>query len=132
MTNPFRTDPHPDLSRTIHRVVSESHTRAQLEKLSTTRLRELLKQYTAKPGSGRELADIRGLLRSRGAGSVLDETLGEAMVSYALVVDNKIVFRGNKPACLKLAKREHGGLKQGKVFITQTPKEVGDTFTHVA
>lgn len=53
--------------------VVESHTRAQLEKLSITRLRELLKQYTGKPGSGRELADIRGLLRAKGAGSVLDE-----------------------------------------------------------
>lgn len=53
--------------------VSESHTRAELEKMNTTRLRELLKKYTGKPGSGRELADIRGLLRAKGAGSVLDE-----------------------------------------------------------
>ena len=53
--------------------VQESHTRAALEKLSTTRLRELLKQYSGKPGSGRELADIRGLLRARGAGVVVDE-----------------------------------------------------------
>ena len=61
----------PDCVKTEE--VVESHTRAQLEKLSTTRLRELLKQYTGKPGSGRELADIRGLLRSKGAGSVVDE-----------------------------------------------------------
>ena len=53
--------------------VDESHTRAALEKLSITQLRALLKRYTAKPGSGRELADIRGILRARGAGSVLDE-----------------------------------------------------------
>ena len=59
--------------RRIDGTVAESHTRAQLEKLSITRLRELLKQYTGKPGSGRELADIRGLLRAKGAGSVLDE-----------------------------------------------------------
>ena len=70
---PFRRDSHPDLTKAIMGVVNESHTRAQLEKLSITRLRELLKQYTAKPGSGRELADIRGLLRAKGAGSVLDE-----------------------------------------------------------
>lgn len=70
---PFTRDSHPDLTTAILGVVNESHTRAQLEKLSITRLRELLKQYTAKPGSGRELADIRGLLRAKGAGSVLDE-----------------------------------------------------------
>lgn len=70
---PFTRDSHPDLTKAIMGVVNESHTRAQLEKLSITRLRELLKQYTAKPGSGRELADIRGLLRAKGAGSVLDE-----------------------------------------------------------
>lgn len=53
--------------------VSESHSRAALEKMSITQLRALLKKYSAKPGSGRELADIRGLLRAKGAGSVLDE-----------------------------------------------------------
>jgi ribosomal protein L7/L12 len=125
---PFTRDSHPDLTRAILGVVNESHTRAQLERMSITRLRELLKQYTAKPGSGRELADIRGLLRAKGAASALDETLEEAVVSYALVVDNRIVFRGNKAACLKLAKKEHGGLKRGKVFITQTPKTVGEVF----
>jgi hypothetical protein len=56
------------------------------------------------------------------------EAIEEATVGYALVVDNKIVYRGNKQSCLKLAKEKHGGLKQGKVFITYTPKEVGDTF----
>lgn len=119
--NPFRHDPHPDLTRAIRAVteaigsegdlhgggatspkrngatakrkrvvpqvlpatttprvteplkISESHTRAQLEKMSITQLRALLKKYTAKPGSGRELADIRGILRAKGAGSVLDE-----------------------------------------------------------
>jgi len=71
--HPFTHDSPPDLTAAILGVVNESHTRAQLEKMSITRLRELLKQYTAKPGSGRELADIRGLLRAKGAGSVLDE-----------------------------------------------------------
>ena len=59
-------------------VVQESHTRAQLEKMTTTRLRELKKKYEGLVVKGdrdaaRELADIRGLLRSKGAGSVLDE-----------------------------------------------------------
>ena len=59
-------------------VVVESHTRAQLEKLSTTALRELKKKYEGLVLKGdrkasEELATIRGLLRSKGAGSVLDE-----------------------------------------------------------
>lgn len=67
--------------------VSESHTRAALEKMSITQLRALLKKYSAKPGSGRELADIRGLLRAKGAGSVLDEGrkgLGKTKYGQAL------------------------------------------------
>ncbi len=75
---PFRHDTHPDLTSAIKSVVSESHTRAQLEKLNTTRLRELMKTYEARVLKGdrdaaRELADIRGLLRSKGAGHALDE-----------------------------------------------------------
>lgn len=126
MSNPFRHDPHPDLTAAIRTVtertegdthgggatspkrngaaskkpksvlppqvrytpttprvteplkMSESHTRAQLERLSITRLRELKKKYEAlvlkgDKNASRELADIRGLLRSKGAGSVLDE-----------------------------------------------------------
>lgn len=58
--------------------VEESHTRAALEKYSITRLRELKKKYEAAVLKGdrdasRELADIRGLLRAKGAGSVIDE-----------------------------------------------------------
>lgn len=95
MSNPFRTDPHPDLTAAIRGVVHESHTRAQLEKLSITQLRALLKRYTAKPGSGRELADIRGILRARGAGSVLDEgrkglgktKYGKALAKMGAAVD---------------------------------------------
>ena len=67
--------------------ISESHSRAALEKMSITQLRALLKKYTAKPGSGRELADIRGLLRAKGAGSVLDEArkgLGKTRYGQAL------------------------------------------------
>jgi len=102
---PFRKDPNPDLSRTISEIVApkskktpkgepkatdpkggkyeakpvaESHTRAQLEKLSTTRLRELMRKYEARVLKGdrdaaRELADIRGVLRSKGAGAALEE-----------------------------------------------------------
>lgn len=59
-------------------VVVESHTRAQLEKMTTTRLRELKTKYEGLVLKGdrkasEELATIRGLLRSKGAGSVLDE-----------------------------------------------------------
>jgi len=75
---PFRNDTHPDLTRAIKTVVGESHTRAQLEKLSTTRLRELMKKYErlvlrGDKDASRELADIRGILRSKGAGHALDE-----------------------------------------------------------
>ena len=61
-------------------VVQESHTRAQLEKMTTTALRALLKKYTALVAGGSmtaaaELATIRGLLRSKGAGVVLDEAV---------------------------------------------------------
>ena len=87
---PF-TDPFPfrnpenrtDIGEVIARItngerVEESHTRAALDKLSITRLRELKKKYEAAVLKGdrdaaRELADIRGLLRSKGAGSVLEE-----------------------------------------------------------
>jgi len=94
VSNPFRTDPHPDLTAAIRGVVQESHTRAQLEKLSITKLRELLKRYTEQPGSGRELADIRGLLRAKGAGSVLDEArkgLGKTQYGKALEKMGKAV-----------------------------------------
>ena len=61
-------------------VVQESHTRAQLEKMTTTQLRVLLKKYTALVAGGAmtaaaELANIRGLLRAKGAGVVLDEAV---------------------------------------------------------
>jgi hypothetical protein len=60
--------------------VNESHTRAQLEKMTTTQLRVLLKKYTALVAGGAmtaaaELANIRGLLRAKGAGVVLDEAV---------------------------------------------------------
>jgi hypothetical protein len=78
MSNPFHRDPHPDLTKAILGVVNESHTRAQLEKLSTTRLRELMKKYErlvlrGDKDASRELADIRGILRSKGAGHALEE-----------------------------------------------------------
>ena len=78
MSNPFRHDPHPDLTKAIGSIVNESHTRAQLERMSISRLRELKKKYEAlvlkgDKGASRELADIRGLLRSKGAGVVVDE-----------------------------------------------------------
>jgi len=67
--------------------VTESHTRTQLERLSTTQLRELKKKYEGRVLKGdkdasRELADIRGILRSKGAGAALEE--GSACEQAAL------------------------------------------------
>jgi hypothetical protein len=75
-------------------VVVESHTRAQLEKMTTTQLRVLLKKYTALVAGGSmtaaaELANIRGLLRAKGAGVVLDEASAE-------VVKARLAARGEK------------------------------------
>jgi hypothetical protein len=58
--------------------VTESHSRAALEKLSTTELRELKKKYERMVLRGdrkasEELATVRGLLRSKGGGHALDE-----------------------------------------------------------
>ena len=70
--------------------VTESHTRTQLEKLSTTELRELKKKYERLVLRGdrkasEELATVRGLLRSKGAGVVVDEgVLIEGGVKAAL------------------------------------------------
>ena len=96
MPNPFRRDPHPDLTKAIRGVVDESHTRAQLEKLSITRLRELKKKYEAlvlkgDKGASRELADIRGLLRSKGAGVVVDESRTQAQPEGAEQLDEVVV-----------------------------------------
>jgi len=90
MSNPFHRDPHPDLTKAILGVVNESHTRTQLEKLSTTQLRELKKKYErlvlrGDKDASRELADIRGILRAKGAGVVVDEgVLHEGGVKAAL------------------------------------------------
>jgi hypothetical protein len=76
--NPFSRDEHPDLTAAILGVVNETHSRKTLEGLSTTALRKLRKEYQAGVAKGhkdaaRELADIHGILRSRGAGAALDE-----------------------------------------------------------
>jgi hypothetical protein len=76
---PFRQDAHPDLTAAI-REVTESHSRAELEKLGVARLRQLKKKYEARAAKGdrdaaRELADIHGLLRAKGGGHGLDEDL---------------------------------------------------------
>ena len=96
MSNPFRHDPHPDLTAAIRGVVNESHTRAQLEKLSITRLRELKKKYEAlvlkgNKDAARELADIRGLLRSKGAGVMVDESRTRAQPEGAKQLDEVVI-----------------------------------------
>jgi hypothetical protein len=78
--NPFSRDEHPDLTAAILGVVNESHTRAQLEKKSTTELRALRKTHASKGAkadsrSAETLAHIHGILRSRGVGAALDEDL---------------------------------------------------------
>jgi hypothetical protein len=90
---------HKRLHKTIGKFlkakpVQESHTRAQLEKMTTTALRVLLKKYTALVAGGSmtaaaELANIRGLLRAKGAGVVLDEASTE-------VVKARLAARGEK------------------------------------
>jgi hypothetical protein len=74
-TKPFTVDAYPDLTAAIRGVVSESHTRAELEKKSTTELRALRKAHSGKtdPRSAETRAHIHGILRSRGAGHALDE-----------------------------------------------------------
>jgi hypothetical protein len=67
-------------------VVSEDHSRAALEKMSVGQLRALYKKYSAKaakagiPGGdlAQELANIRGLLRAKGGGVVVDEAVTPA------------------------------------------------------
>ena len=64
--------------KTVTTYAVESHTRKELEGLSISRLRELKKKYErlvlrGDRDASRELADIRGILRGRGAGSVLEE-----------------------------------------------------------
>lgn len=75
-------------------VVVESHTRAQLEKMTTTRLRELKTKYEGLVLKGdrkasEELATIRGLLRSKGAGSVLDEGAAKVVQARLAARDEK-------------------------------------------
>jgi len=60
----------------------------------------------------------------------------EADVAYmggsdALVVNNKIVAKGVKSKMVSIAKKKHGGLKRGKVFVTFTGKKVGDMLEEV-
>ena len=60
----------------------------------------------------------------------------EADVAYmggsdALVVNNKIVAKGAKSKMVSIAKKSHGGLKRGKVFVIFTGKKVGDMLEEV-
>ena len=93
-------------------VVQESHTRAQLEKMTTTQLRALLKKYTALVAGGSmtaaaELATIRGLLRSKGAGVVLDEAV-MSKKKWKSVVSN-----WKKPQDSTSARLDAGAEKRG-------------------
>ena len=51
--------------------------------------------------------------------------------SDALVVNNKIVAKGVKSKMVSIAKKSHGGLKRGKVFVIFTGKKVGDMLEEV-
>ena len=93
---PFTRDSHPDLTKAIMGVVNESHTRAQLERMSITRLLELKKKYEGlvlkgDKGASRELADIRGLLRAKGAGVMVDESRTRAQPEGAKQLDEVVI-----------------------------------------
>ena len=55
----------------------------------------------------------------------LDEKVGYALVVQQKDGSRKIVEKGSKGA-MKSAAKKHGGLKQGKTFLTLTAKEIGD------
>jgi len=131
---PFRHDAHPDLTKAIRGVVSESHTKSQLEKMSITRLRELKKKYEGLVVKGdkdasRELADIRGLLRSKGAGVVVDEGVSpcEAAAAKRLKAADAEDLKEKPGAAGKAAhKRLHKTIKSvvGEGVIRDTVQRV--------
>jgi hypothetical protein len=93
--------------------VNESHTRAQLEKMTTTQLRALLKKYTALVAGGSmtaaaELANIRGLLRAKGAGVVLDEAV-MGKKKWKSVVSNWKKSQDSTSARLDAGAEKRGG-----------------------
>ena len=101
--NPFSRDEHPDLTAAILGVVNESHTRAQLEKKSTTELRALRKTHASKGAkadsrSAETLAHIHGILRSRGAGAALDEDLQTPERAAEMVARKKKAARHSADA----------------------------------
>lgn len=81
MRNPFRNDPHPDLTAAI-RSVCESHPHEKLMGLGTEQLRKLEREYAAKTAqgdanAGRELEDIRAILKSKTVKEQKTLTAGE-------------------------------------------------------
>jgi hypothetical protein len=83
-------------------------------------------ELLSKHGTPKEKAAANAWLKGQKESvDVSEEELTK--VGYALVVDNKIVYRGNKKQCLKKAK-EYGGLKFPKVFVTFTPKNIGQAW----
>ena len=101
--NPFSRDEHPDLTAAILGVVNETHSRKTLEGLSTTALRKLRKEYQAGVAKGhkdaaRELADIHGILRSRGAGAALDEDYQTPSREREMLRKMKAAERGSDAA----------------------------------
>ena len=135
MPNPFHHDPHPDLTKAILGVVNESHTRAQLEKLSITRLRELKKKYEAlvlkgDKNASRELADIRGLLRSKGAGVVVDESRmvgGEDLLQGVKNLVTGKGFKTNREVVGDRVNANYAAMKKKKKKSGKTPVAEGMT-----
>jgi len=81
-----------------------------------------------KVGHGK--LDVAGLI---GEEVELDEVtpIGKSSIAYALVVQQKdgsreVVAKDTSKPAMKKAAKKHGGLKQDKVFITLTAKQVGD------
>ena len=117
-----------------------SHDRKSLEKMSISQLRELLKKYTdivlkgqAAPenrkyafmpaASQKTLADIRGILRARGAGSLLDEGEGVRTEEELEVVE------AGQAKLLRLGKAyDKARIGARGVLDPENRKRVGDAY----
>jgi len=117
---------HPSARKSSTASVDEDWKSLKKTKADLDAIRKSGKRVSVQHGEGDTLYRVSKPKKSvKEEVEVSEEELTK--VGYALVVDNKIVYRGNKKQCLKKAK-EYGGLKFGKVFLTQTPKNIGQSW----
>jgi len=117
---------HPSARKSRTASVDEEWKSLKKTKADLDAIRKSGKRVSVQHGEGDTLYRVSKPKKSvKEEVEVSEEELTK--VGYALVVDNKIVYRGNKKQCLKKAK-EYGGLKFGKVFLTQTPKNIGQSW----